>query len=182
MQRLSRMCLLRCGGLFAALFALSPATAQDAQQDFDFEFGTWKTEVRRLAKPLSGAQEWIGYSGTTIVRPLLGGRSNIAELAIEGASGRIAGVSLRLYDSATKQWSLNFANLRNGMLTAPVVGGFHDGRGEFLGRDELDGRAIRVRFVISDVTRDGARFEQAFSADEGKTWEVNWIATDTRIR
>lgn len=182
MQRLSRMCLLRCGSLFAALFALSSATAQDAQQDFDFEFGTWKTEVRRLAKPLSGAQEWISYSGTTIVRPLLGGRSNIAELAIEGASGRIAGVSLRLYDPATKQWSLNFANLRNGMLTAPVVGGFHDGRGEFFGRDELDGRAIRVRFVISDVTRDGARFEQAFSADEGKTWEVNWIATDTRIR
>jgi ketosteroid isomerase-like protein len=24
------------------------------------------------------------------------------------------------------------------------------------------------------------RFEQAFSADGGKTWEVNWIVTDTR--
>ncbi len=182
MQRLSMRCLRRCSGLFAALFALSPALAQDAQQDFDFEFGAWKTEVRRLARPLSGSQEWIAYRGTTIVRPLLGGRSNIAELAIEGASGRIAGVSLRLYDPATKQWSLNFANLRNGALTAPVVGGFRGGRGEFLGDDELDGRAIRVRFVISAVTRDSARFEQAFSADGGRTWEVNWIATDTRIR
>jgi hypothetical protein len=182
MQRLSTMGRLGCGGLFAAAFALSSAAAQDAQHDFDFEFGTWKTEVRRLAKPLSGAQEWITYRGTTIVRPLLGGRSNVAELAIEGASGRIDGISLRLYDPATQQWSLNFANLRNGLLTAPVVGGFHDGRGEFHGRDELDGRPVRVRFVISDLTRDGARFEQAFSADEGKTWEVNWIATDTRIR
>ena len=182
MQSFSPIRLRRHGGLFAALFALSPAAAQDAQHDFDFEFGTWKTEVRRLAKPLSGSQEWIAYTGTTIVRPLLGGRSNIAELAIEGASGRIDGVSLRLYDPATKQWSLNFASLRNGALTAPVVGGFRDGRGEFHGCDELDGRAVRVRFVISEVTRDSARFEQAFSADDGKTWEVNWTATDTRIR
>lgn len=182
MQRLSTMCLLRCSGLFAALFALSPATAQEAQHEFDFEFGNWKTEVRRLAEPLSGKQEWVTYSGTTVVRPLLGGRSNVAELAIEGASGRMAGVSLRLYDPPTKQWSLNYASLRNGALTAPLVGGFRDGRGEFHGRDELDGRAIRVRFVISEVTRDSARFEQAFSADDGRTWEVNWIATDTRIR
>ncbi|WP_257384868.1 hypothetical protein [Tahibacter caeni] len=182
MQRRSPMRLLRGSALFAAVFALTPVAAQDAQRDFDFEFGTWKTEVRRLAKPLSGSQEWIAYSGTTVVRPLLGGRSNVAELSIEGASGRIDGVSLRLYEPAAKQWSLNFANLRSGVLTAPVVGAFRDGRGEFHGRDELDGRPIRVRFVISEITRDSARFEQAYSADDGRTWETNWIATDTRIR
>jgi hypothetical protein len=45
----------------------------------------------------------------------------------------------------------------------------------------LNGRAILVRFVISDITRDSCHFEQAFSDDGGKTWEVNWVATDTRV-
>ena len=38
-----------------------------------------------------------------------------------------------------------------------------------------------VHLVINDITPTSIGFEQAFSADEGKTWEVNWIATDTRI-
>jgi hypothetical protein len=43
------------------------------------------------------------------------------------------------------------------------------------------GKAILVRFVIDVLDPDHCRFEQAFSADAGATWEVNWIATDTRI-
>lgn len=182
MQKNSRSLLRSCSGLVLALTVVTGVSAQDAPRDFDFEFGSWKTQVRRLAKPLSGSQTWVTYSGTTVVRPLLGGHANVAELDIRGESGRIAGVSLRLYEPATGQWSLNYASLRDGALTAPVVGRFRDGRGEFHGIDSLDGRPIRVRFVISDVTSDGARFEQAYSADDGKTWEVNWIATDTRIR
>ncbi|HJS81065.1 MAG TPA: hypothetical protein VJ748_10615, partial [Vitreimonas sp.] len=64
----------------------------------------------------------------------------------------------------------------------PVVGAFHNGRGEFYADDTLNGRPIRVRFIISDITENSARFEQAFSADGGQTWEVNWIAVDTRVR
>jgi len=63
-----------------------------------------------------------------------------------------------------------------------VVGEFKDGRGEFFGRELLHGRAIFVRFVISCGTPDSCRFEQAFSGDGGKTWEVNWVATDTRVK
>jgi hypothetical protein len=28
---------------------------------------------------------------------------------------------------------------------------------------------------------NSARMEQSFSPDGGKTWEVNWIAEDTRV-
>jgi len=70
--------------------------------------------------------------------------------------------------------------MRDGQLTPPVSGRFEHGRGEFYGQDTLDGRPIFVRFVISDITPSSAHFEQAFSGDGGKTWEVNWIATDTR--
>lgn len=160
----------------------SPAAAtRDGAHDFDWEIGSWKTSLRRLAKPLSGSDEWLQYEGTSVVRAVLDGRANLVELKVEGPAGRIEGVSLRLYAPQAQQWSLNFANIRNGLLTRPVLGGFRNGVGEFYGQDELDGRAILVRFLISEVTANSARFEQAYSDDGGRTWETNWIATDTRI-
>ena len=110
------------------------------------------------------------------------GEANLVELDVSGAAGRIRGLSLRLYNPQTRQWSLNFASAAGGTLGPPTVGGFRDGRGEFYAQESLDGRAILVRFVISDITADSARFEQAFSPDGGKTWEVNWIATDRRVK
>jgi hypothetical protein len=158
------------------------ASPGDGQHDFDWEIGTWKTELRRLAKPLSGSSEWVQYSGTTVVRKVLDGRANLVELRVKGPAGQIEGVSLRLYNPQAKQWSLNFASVRNGVMTQPVYGGFRDGRGEFFGQDSLDGRAIFVRFVISKVTDESWRFEQAYSEDGGRTWETNWIATDSRVK
>jgi hypothetical protein len=66
-------------------------------------------------------------------------------------------------------------------MTPPTIGAFKNGRGEFYSRETLNGAPILVRFVISDITPTACRFEQAFSADDGQTWEVNWIAADTRI-
>jgi len=69
-----------------------------------------------------------------------------------------------------------------GTLSLPTVGEFKNGRGEFFNQETLNGRAIYVRFVISAITPNSCRFEQAFSDDGGKTWEVNWIAIDTRVK
>ena len=152
------------------------------QRDFDFEIGNWATEVRVLRNPLSGKPPaWAEYRGTSLVKALQDGRANIVELSVAGPAGKIEGVSLRLYDPGTRRWSLNFASLSDGALTPPVTGGFGaDGRGVFTGEDWLGGRPIRVRFVITQPSADEARFEQAFSADNGATWEVNWIAVDRR--
>src|SRR6266404_2424653 len=95
---------------------------------------------------------------------------------------RRGALSLRLYNPRSHQWSLNFANSNGGSLSQPTIGGFKDGRGEFFDQEMLHGRAILVRFVISDITANSAHFEQSFSDDGGKTWEVNWIATDTRVK
>jgi hypothetical protein len=155
--------------------------AHDGQRDFDFEFGEWRTHLRRLQNPLSGAPaSWTEYRGVSIVRPLLGGKANAVELSVEGPAGKIEGVSLRLYSPQAHTWSLHYANMRSGELTPPVVGAFTNGCGEFYAQDTFNGRAIKVRFVILQTSERTARFEQAFSADGGKTWEVNWIATDTR--
>jgi hypothetical protein len=155
---------------------------RDGQHDFDFEIGTWKSHLKRRLRPLTGSNEWVEYNGTSVVSKVMGDRANLVELDVSGPAGRIEGLSLRLYNPDARQWSLNFSNIRTGTLSAPVIGEFKNGRGEFYGSDTLNGRAILVRFVIHDVTRRSAKFEQAFSADGGKTWEVNWIATDTLVQ
>ncbi|HKP83324.1 MAG TPA: hypothetical protein VJT69_14940 [Pyrinomonadaceae bacterium] len=160
-----------------------PALAQrDGQHDFDFEIGTWKTHLRRLQRPLSGSTTWVEYEGTSVVSKVLDGRANLVELKVDGPAGRIEGLSLRLYNPQSRQWSLNFANITSGTLTPPTIGEFKDGRGEFFNQDTYNNRAILVRFVIIKNTPDQYRFEQSFSDDGGKTWELNWIAVDTRVK
>jgi hypothetical protein len=167
-------CLLLCA------LAAAPAP-RDGQHDFDFEIGTWKTRLSRLLHPLTGSSTWVEYEGTSVVRRVWNGRANLVELDVAGPAGRIEGLSLRLYNPRSRQWSLNFSNRAGGTMSPPTIGEFRNGRGEFVAQETLEGRAILVRFVISNITPDSCRFEQAFSDDGGKTWEVNWIATDTRV-
>ncbi|MDB5360019.1 MAG: hypothetical protein JWO51_1316 [Rhodospirillales bacterium] len=196
MGKLSRIGLLLSGliaashpvsGLAQQTPAASPSSGRqtgvtrDGQKDFDFEIGRWKTSLSRLQHPLTGSTTWVGYEGTTTVRKVWGGRANLVELEVDGAMGHIEALSLRLYDPDSHQWSLSFANSSGGSLGPPSIGAFENGRGEFYDQETLNGRPILVRFVISDITSNTCHFEQAFSADDGKTWEVNWIATDTRI-
>jgi hypothetical protein len=158
------------------------STARDATHDFDFEIGAWKSHLRRLVHPLSGSTTWAEYDGTTVVRKVWNGAAKLVELDVDGPAGHIDALSLRLYNPASHQWSLNFANRAVGQISPPpTVGDFKNGRGEFYDQEEFNGRMIMVRFVISDITATTCHFEQAYSDDGGKTWEVNWIATDTRL-
>jgi hypothetical protein len=156
-------------------------TARDGQRDFDFEIGTWKTHVSRLQHPLTGSTTWIEYEGTSVVRKVWNGRANLVELEVDGPPGHLEGLSLRLYNPQSRQWSLNYANSNGGTLALPTIGEFKDGRGEFFDQETFDGRTILVRNVWSDITPNSCHFEQSFSGDGGKTWEVNWIAIDTRV-
>ncbi len=158
-----------------------PSAERDGQHDFDFEIGTWKTHLSRRLHPLTGSATWIEYEGTTVARKVWNGRANLVELEADGPGGHFEGLNLRLYNPQSHQWSLNFANSNGGTMSQPTIGEFKNGRGEFFDQETLNGRAIFVRFVISDITPNSCRFEQAFSDDGGKTWEVNWIATDTRV-
>jgi len=168
--------------ILIALPAFAQTTQRDGQHDFDFEIGMWKTHLRRLQNPLSNSTTWVEYDGTTEVRKVLDGRANLVELKVAGPAGRIEGLSLRLYNPQSHQWSLNYANLSDGQMTTPSVGEFKDGRGEFYNDDTYNGRPIVVRFIITKIADDQYRFEQSFSPDGRKTWEVNWIAIDTRVK
>lgn len=178
-----RLALLCSYALLACLAAASPTPApHDGVHDFDFEIGKWHTHLRRRLHPLTGSNAWIEMDGTSTVRPLLNSRANVVELVADGAGRHLEAISLRLYHPQSKQWSLHYANAADGEMSQPTVGEFRHGRGEFYDQETLDGRAILVKFVISDIAADSCRFEQSFSDDGGKTWEANWIAVDTRIK
>lgn len=166
--------------LACTAISVAHANAPDGQHDFDFHIGTWKTHVSRLQHPLTGATTWVQYDGTTVVRKVWEGRANLVELEVDGPAGHLELVSFRLYNPESHQWSLNVASSRSGVLGVPTIGEFKNGRGEFFDQETFNGRMILVRFVISNATAHSAHFEQSFSDDGGKTWELNWIADDIR--
>ena len=161
--------------------AVLPAS-HDGSHDFDWIFGTWKATLRRLVKPLTGSTTSVDFEGRQLSKPIWGGKANLDEFIVDspGAGVKIEGTALRLYDPASQQWRIYWASSKRGIVDPPVVGRFANGRGEFFGMDELDGRAILVRYVWSNITPNSAHFEQSFSPDGGKTWEVNWISDVTR--
>lgn len=180
--------LLVCSlGMLLPLHAIAQsnqpaAEERDGRHDFDLDIGTWRTKLRRLVNPLSGSTTWAEYEGTTIVHKVWDGRANLAELQAHGSAGDIEALSLRLYNPTARQWSLNFSSSRTGTLSPPAIGEFKNGRGEFYSQETFNGRGILLRFVIVQVDQDTRRFEQSFSDDGGKNWELNWVAVDTRVK
>ncbi|HWZ60190.1 MAG TPA: hypothetical protein VNW46_14530 [Gemmatimonadaceae bacterium] len=171
-------------GAMASLAHPTTGAAQlrDGQHDFDFELGTWHIHLRRLLHPLTGSTTWVDFDGTSVTRKVWDGRADLEEFETDAPTGHIEGLTLRLYSPQTHQWSLYWANSRNGILVVPQIGQFKDGQGEFFAQDTLNGRAILVRFVWSKTTTTTPHFEQSFSDDGGKTWEVNWITDQIRVR
>jgi hypothetical protein len=156
--------------------------APPGQHEFDFEFGTWRTHLKVLLHPLTGSTTWVEFNGTSVVQRIWSGRANMVELEVDGPSGHMEGLSLRLYDAKSHQWSLNFANSKTGTIGVPTIGEFRNGRGEFYDMEPINGKTVLVRNVWSDMTANSCHFEQAFSEDGGKDWEVNWVADDTRVK
>jgi hypothetical protein len=154
---------------------------RDGQHDFDFELGSWKIHLKRRLHPLTGSNTWVEFDGTSVTRKVWEGRSQVEEFETDGAGGHIEGLTLRLYNPRTHQWSLYWANQKDGTIVAPQVGQFKDGRGEFYGQDTVDGKLIYIRFIWSNTDSKIPHFEQSFSNDGGKTWEVNWITDQTRV-
>jgi len=163
---------------------IKPSVQQqgDGQHDFDFEFGAWKAHISRRLKPLTGSTTWVEYNGTSVVRRVWNARANLGELEVSGPAGRIEGLSLRTYNPQSRQWNISWSNSADGTVGLPMIGEFKNGRGEFFNQESLDGRAIFVRFIFSDITANSFRIEQAFSDNGGKTWEANWIATFSRVK
>jgi hypothetical protein len=156
------------------------AAARDGAHDFDFDLGQWKTHIVRRLHPLSGSDETIELNGTVAVRKVWDGRAQLEEIEADGPKGHWEGLTVFLYDPQARQWSMNFANSSVGKFATPMIGAFQNGRGELIGQDTLDGRSILVRAVWSNFTPTSHTYQESYSVDGGRTWEVAFTATKTR--
>jgi hypothetical protein len=186
---------LRSAALLAAAAAFVPATralaadpaptqaaiTRDGSHDFDFDFGVWRTEITRRLHPLSDSLETMRLTGTVTIRKVWGGKASLEEIEADGPKGHWEGMSLFLYDPAAHQWSQSFIGSANGAFAGGFIGSFHDGKGELFSQDTLDGRSILVRATWSDITPTSHKYEEDFSADGGKTWELSFMARKTKI-
>jgi hypothetical protein len=149
--------------------------------DFDFLPGEWLVHNRRLRERLVGSDEWEEFEATSVARHILGGCGNEDEFRTDHDGGFV-GMSFRFFDPETRQWSIYWADSRRpGLLDPPVIGSFSGDVGVFEGDDTFKGRPIRVRFIWSGLTTSTPRWEQAFSDDDGETWETNWVMRLTPI-
>lgn len=194
--------------IVAAVFTLAgawqPASAQtpkgptmtpsstpvaDASHDFDFLIGKWDISNRRLPKQLQDSNEWETFKATNHAHLLPGGIGNYDEFLPVGWRPGFVGMSLRAFNPQTQAWSIFWLTNRDGGIDAkthglqpPVVGRFEGDTGLFYGDELWEGRPIKVRFEWTRLGPDAARWQQAFSADGGKSWEVNWVMELKRIQ
>jgi hypothetical protein len=191
-QPARRQALIGAAGI-AALYTLTdlraslragsePSPAMPAQStpepshDFDFLHGHWLVRNRRLRERLVGSTEWDSFDGVQACRPILGGFGNEDELVTDAfGEHRFIGMTIRLFDPRTREWSIYWVDNRSVQLQPPVRGRFEHGIGTFLGRDTHAGTPVLARFIWTPISEDRARWEQAFSVDEGASWETNWI-------
>ena len=174
------------------VYSIDPAVAaggteetgagRDGQHDFDFNFGVWKTHIKRVLNPLSGSTESLELNGTVAVRKIWGGRAQLEEIEADGPKGHWEGLTLFLYDPKSRQWSQTFVSSAGGAFSNGLIGSFKGGVGELFSQDTFNGRSIFVRGRWSDITPDSHRYEEAYSDDGGTTWHPAFIANLTRER
>jgi len=150
----------------------------DGQHDFDFIYGKWRMPNHRLVKRLAGSHEWDDFIACDEGMALAGSIGNMDILRTNYWKDFV-GLTFRTYDPQTGLWRLYWVDNRfsHGEIQPPVAGKFNGNVGVFEGKDTFDGKPITVRFtwtINPNGSKVVANWEQAFSADEGKSWEVNW--------
>ena len=143
--------------------------------DFDFLHGKWRVTHHRLSGRLAGATDWhIGY-GIDIIKPAFNGLGNIGSFRRELDGESYEGVPIRLYNPIDGMWRIYWLDTADHRMEPPVVGRFENGTAEFIGDDILRGKPIQVRYRWKDITANSATWDQAYSEDDGGSWELNSV-------
>jgi hypothetical protein len=152
------------------------APARDGAHDFDFDFGVWRTHIHRILDPFANGEQTMDLVGTVTVRKVWGGRASLEEIEADGPRGHWEGLNVFLYNPDAHQWSQSFANNKTGALGTPFVGSFQDGRAELYAPDTLDGRAVLVRAVWSNIQANSHDYAESYSDDGGASWRLSFTA------
>jgi hypothetical protein len=156
-------------------------SSTSSQHDFDFLVGTWKLRNRKLKSRLTHSTEWISFESRVEMHQILNGLGNIDKYTDQASGKPYEGVASRLFNPATRLWSIYWADSKSGSLDPPVVGSFENKIGHFFARDTYKGQPIIVVFRWDARNPNFPVWSQAFSTDEGKTWEWNSINVSARV-
>jgi hypothetical protein len=154
---------------------------QGDKRDWDWLAGKWNVRHSRLKERLLNDNRWEEFNGSCHMWTTMDGHGNVDDNLLELPSGTYRAMGLRALDASTGLWSIWWVDGRTTVMDPPVRGGFKDGVGTFVGDDTLRGKPILMRFEWSKIAKDSAHWEQAFSPDKGKSWEVNWRMDFTRV-
>lgn len=165
----------------AGALAIAPS-ATSSRHDFDYLVGNWNLRNRKLKSRLAGSTEWVDFTSRVEMHQILDGLGNIDKYTENSTGKPYEGVALRLFDPATRLWSIYWADGNSGKLDPPVVGSFENNVGHFFARDTYKGRNIIVVFRWDVRDPQFPIWSQAFSTDEGKTWEWNAINVSERAK
>jgi len=162
------------------------ASATSSNGDFDFLEGKWRMHHRRLNKRLAGNNDWTEFDSADANHKMLAGKANMDTLStteLPGQEGKLfEGVTFRLFDPKTRLWRLYWVPSNTGVLDPPVVGSFENGVGHFFTKDTFNGKPIIMMFRWDARDKDRPVWSQAFSPDDGKTWEWNWFNVSERVK
>jgi hypothetical protein len=154
------------------------ASASSSSADFDFLIGKWKMYHRRLNKRLENCKDWTEFESQDDDHQILRGLGNVDSYyttQLPGMEGKpFEGFTLRLFNPKSKLWSLYWVPSTTGVLDPPVVGSFENNIGHFFGKDTHNGKKIIFMFRWDTRNKEKPVWGQAFTADNGKTWEWNW--------
>ncbi|MES2772693.1 MAG: hypothetical protein V4722_00820 [Bacteroidota bacterium] len=148
--------------------------------DFDFLEGKWDIHNRKLKTRLNNCSEWTEFEAKQEMRKILAGLGNTDSFFATFDGNPFEGMTLRLFNPITRLWSIYWADSNLAILDTPVTGSFENNIGTFYTRDIFDGKEIIVMFNWDKTNPDKPVWSQAFSNDNGSTWEWNWYMYMTR--
>jgi hypothetical protein len=155
-------------------------SASSSANDFDFLFGKWNIRNRKLKTRLKNSDEWFEFASKDDVMPVLNGFGNVGMYEAMFSDKPFDGFTLRLFNPETKLWSIYWADSNAVTLDTPVTGSFDGNTGYFYTRDHWQGTPIIMKFRWDRTDPNHPVWSQAFSTDEGQTWEWNWYMYFTR--
>ncbi len=150
--------------------------------DFDFFIGNWKVLHRRLQNRLANCHVWDHFEGSCFTQKILGGLGNFDDNVLNFPSGPYCAITIRTFNPETNLWSIWWLDGRfSDQIDSPMIGSFQNSVGTFYAKNTINGQAIKVRFLWTISVEKNPRWEQAFSVDDGLTWETNWMMDFFRI-
>jgi hypothetical protein len=184
-MQLTRRALLQSLSVAGAACAFGAprltTSADGRERDWKWLEGNWNVWHERLRERLVGSTTWDEFGGKCASFPTLGGLGNVDDCLLYLPSGTYRAIAPRAFDPATGTWSIWWLDGRMaGKLDPPVRGGFAGNEGEFQGTDVHEEIPVTVRFRWHETNSERPHWDQAFSTDGGKNWEINWRNYFTR--